>query len=156
LDYRPQNADTANYAAVTGGDVFLRVFVYGTLLAGESNHAWLKGASCLGRWTTPPRFTLIDLGPYPVLSAGGRTAVTGEVYRISRLILQRLDVLEGYPADYQRRLIDTPWGRAWVYLRASAPAGRPLHHGDWRRRPLAHRAFYPLRGKQIGTGSHTE
>ena len=56
----------------------MRVFVYGTLLTGESNHAWLKGASCLGRWTTPPRFTLIDLGPYPVLSAGGRTAVTGE------------------------------------------------------------------------------
>ena len=134
----------------------MRVFVYGTLLAGEDNHGWLKGASYLGRWTTPPLFRLIDLGPYPVLSPGGRTAVTGEVYRVSRLILQRLDVLEGYPGDYQRRLIDTPWGRAWVYLRGSAPAGRPLHHGDWRRRPLTHRAFYPLRGKQLGTGSHTE
>lgn len=139
----------------------MRVFVYGTLLNGESNHGWLKGASYLGQWTTPPLFRLVDLGPYPVLSPGGRTAVSGEVYRISRLILQRLDVLEAYPSEYQRRLIGTPWGRAWVYLRGSAAAGRPLHHGDWRRRPSvrrpsAHRAFYPLRGKQLGTRSHTE
>lgn len=136
MDNRSQNADTANYDAATGGDAYLRVFVYGTLLAGESNHRWLAGASYLGEWTTPPLFRLTDLGPYPVLSPAGRTAVSGEVYRISRLILQRLDVLEVYPSEYQRRLIDTPWGRAWVYLRASAPAGRALHHGDWRRRPL--------------------
>jgi len=110
------------------------VFVYGTLLAGESNHGWLEGASLLGEWTTLPLFRLVDLGPYPVLSPGGRTAVRGQVYRISRLMLQSLDVLEGCPSEYRRRLIDTPWGRAWVYLRARAPAGRALHHGDWRRR----------------------
>lgn len=112
----------------------MNVFVYGTLLAGESNHGWLQGASFLGDWTTKPSFRLVDLGPYPVLVRGGRTAVAGEVYGISRLILQRLDVLEAYPRDYSRQLIATPWGSAWVYLRSRAPAGRPLYHGDWRRR----------------------
>tara|TARA_B100000614_G_scaffold258512_1_gene280976 strand:- start:120560 stop:120910 length:351 start_codon:yes stop_codon:yes gene_type:complete len=112
----------------------VRVFVYGTLLAGESNHGWLKGARYLGAWTTPPRYRLVDTGPYPVLATGGRTAVRGEVYAIDRLILDRLDVLEAYPADYGRTLIPTHWGRAWVYLRRRAPAGRPLHRGDWRRR----------------------
>ncbi len=117
----------------------MKVFVYGTLLAGESNHGWLRGASYLGPWTTRRSFRLIDVGPYPVLCRGGRTAITGEVYRISRLILQRLDVLEGYPQDYSRQLIATPWGRAWVYLRSKAPAGRQLHHGDWRHRAYTHR-----------------
>ncbi len=113
----------------------MNVFVYGTLRAGESNHDWLAGARYMGDWVTPPRYRLTDLGPYPVLSRGGGTAVAGEVYRISRLMLQRLDVLEAYPSEYDRVLIPTPWGRAWVYLRDRAPAGRPLRDGDWCRRP---------------------
>lgn len=114
----------------------MRVFVYGTLLAGECNHGWLAGGRYLGNWTTAPRYRLVDTGPYPVLALGGRTAVRGEVYAINRLILDRLDVLEGYPADYGRVLIPTGWGRAWVYRRRRAPAGRLLFDGDWRRRPF--------------------
>ena len=112
----------------------MRVFVYGTLLAGEGNHGWLDGARYLGVWSTPPRYRLFDTGPYPVLLPGGRTTVRGEVYAINRLILDRLDVLEAYPSEYGRTLIATRWGRAWVYLGRRVPAGRALFHGDWRRR----------------------
>lgn len=110
------------------------VFVYGTLRKGESNHHWMTGARYLGEHRTRPRYWLVDKGAYPVLAGGGRTAVQGEVYAISRLILTRLDVLEAYPRDYTRTLIVTPWGRAWVYLRHRPPPGRRLYHGDWRRR----------------------
>ena len=109
----------------------MRVFVYGTLRRGQPNHGWLEGAPCLGECRTAPRYPLVDLGPYPMLGRGGRTAVLGEVYAINRRLLARLDVLEDYPRDYHRALIATPWGRAWVYLRQRPPAGRRLSGGDW-------------------------
>lgn len=109
------------------------VFVYGTLLKGESNHRWLGGARCLGDWTTPPRFTLYDVGPYPVLCVHGMKAVRGEVYVIDRSHLKRLDELEGYPHHYRRDLITTRWGPAWFYFQHGAPArARLIPQGDWR------------------------
>ena len=48
-----------------------RVFVYGTLLAGEPNHRLLEAASFVGPAETPPVFLLVDLGPFPALVACG-------------------------------------------------------------------------------------
>lgn len=112
----------------------MRVFVYGTLRRGANNHHWLEGARYLGQCRTAPRYRLLDLGAYPMLVTGGRTAVVGEVYAISRRLLARLDVLEDYPREYSRTLMGTPWGRAWVYLRSSPPPGRRLPGGDWFKR----------------------
>ena len=117
---------------LTDGD---RVFVYGTLLAGCNNHHWLQGARKLGDHLTEPRYTLYDLGHYPGVTAGGGTAVAGEVYQVSAAILARLDVLEDYPHEYTRERIDTAFGPAWIYLyRQLPPHARPLPGGDWRRR----------------------
>jgi gamma-glutamylaminecyclotransferase len=110
-----------------------RVFVYGTLLSGEVNHPLLTGATLLGTHRTQPCFTLYLLGAYPGLVAGGRTAVTGEVYSVDDAGLRVLDRLEDAPRLYQRRLISTPYGRAWVYLYRDSIRDRPaLRSGDWR------------------------
>ena len=110
-----------------------RVFVYGTLLAGEVNHHLLAGAELLGPHRTGPCFSLFDLGAYPGLARGGATAVSGEVYRVDGARLSRLDALEDYPRLYDRRLIPTPYGSAWVYLYRGERAGRALiPGGDWR------------------------
>ena len=61
-----------------------RVFVYGTLLAGEPNHRLLEAASFVGPAETPPVFSLVDLGPFPALVGGGAGAVVGEVYEVDR------------------------------------------------------------------------
>lgn len=112
-----------------------RVFVYGTLLRGETNHHFLRRARFLGRFTTRPSFALYSTGPYPVLCPGGRFAVSGEVYAISGLTLQALDRLEGYPEEYDRMLIPTRWGLAWVYYQGRPPGiGRLLPTGSWRER----------------------
>lgn len=116
----------------------LRVFVYGTLLRGESNHHFMSGARLLGRLRSAPRYSLYSLGAYPVLCCHGSSRVSGEVYRISPDILNRLDGLEGYPDDYDRMLLRTPWGPAWVYYHHQLPAaGRFIAAGSWRdyRRP---------------------
>ncbi len=110
-----------------------RVFVYGTLLRGQVNHGLLADADFLGSHRTEPRYALFLLGAYPGLVAGGSTAVSGEVYRVKDPGLRALDRLEDYPRLYDRKLIQTPFGRAWVYLYRGAVGDRPLvASGDWR------------------------
>jgi gamma-glutamylcyclotransferase (GGCT)/AIG2-like uncharacterized protein YtfP len=79
---------------------------------------------------------MIDLGAYPGVVAGGRTTIAGEVYRVSAKRLQLLDRFEGCPSQYRRHAIDTPWGRAWIYLYAGrrAHGRRAVPSGDWSRR----------------------
>lgn len=116
------------------------VFVYGTLLRGEANHHWLRGARLLGEWRTPPCFTLYDLGPYPALCERGNQRVRGEVYETDPRGMKALDELEGYPAHYDRRRIRTPWGLAWIYFMHYPPERAvPVPSGDWRLRPAARR-----------------
>lgn len=110
------------------------VFVYGTLLSGERNHRYLADSRLLGRWRTPPCYTLWTLGPYPVACPGGNH-LHGEVYRVSAHTLCHLDQLEEAPDYYQRHHLRTPWGPAWIYLQPAPPDGASLlAHGDWRRR----------------------
>ena len=109
------------------------VFVYGTLLRGEVNHYLLSGAEPLGPHRTEPCYTLFHLGAYPGVAPGGGTAIHGEVYGVDGAGLARLDQLEDYPRLYDRRLIPTPFGRAWIYLYRGRLADRPvIPGGDWR------------------------
>lgn len=110
-----------------------RVFVYGTLLRGEVNHRLLAGAELLGAHRTEPCYTLFHLGAYPGVAIGGVTAIQGEVYAVDRAGLVRLDQLEDYPRLYDRKLIPTPYGRAWIYLYRGRLADRSvIAGGDWR------------------------
>jgi gamma-glutamylcyclotransferase (GGCT)/AIG2-like uncharacterized protein YtfP len=110
-----------------------QVFVYGTLLRGDVNHPLLQGARFLGEHRTRPCFTMYALGAYPGVAGGGRTAVTGEVFRVDGAGLKRLDRLEDYPRLYDRQLIPTPYGRAWIYLYRGDLRDRPvIQGGDWR------------------------
>ena len=65
-----------------------RVFVYGTLLAGEPNHRVLAGARLVANARTEPAFELRDLGPFPGLVSGGAHAVAGEVYEVDEATLR--------------------------------------------------------------------
>lgn len=82
-----------------------RVFVYGTLLAGEGNHRLLRRARFVSTAKTPPAFELRDLGYYPGMVLGGAYAVVGEIYEVDAPTLAELDRLEGHPSFYQRTSI---------------------------------------------------
>jgi gamma-glutamylcyclotransferase (GGCT)/AIG2-like uncharacterized protein YtfP len=112
------------------------LFVYGTLMRGESNHGQLEAARFAGAAQTAPAFTLVDLGPYPAMVAGGRDAVAGELYEVDDAALARLDLFEG-PALYARTRVHLDDGReahAYLLPRESLRGGRPIGSGDWRRR----------------------
>ena len=71
-----------------------RVFVYGTLRAGEPNHYLLDNHDLVTRARTEAAFELVSLGAFPAMIAGGATAVVGEVYEIDPVTLAALDRLD--------------------------------------------------------------
>jgi gamma-glutamylcyclotransferase (GGCT)/AIG2-like uncharacterized protein YtfP len=112
-----------------------RVFVYGTLRRGESHAHLMQGARYLGPHVTEPRYTLCDLHDYPAAVSWGVTAIRGEVYEVDDDLLRRLDAYEEFPSVYNRRLIHTPYGGAWIYLMLAPPTmACVIGHGDWCRR----------------------
>ena len=83
-----------------------RVFVYGTLKRGGSNHRFLTGQSFEGEAATLPRYRLYDRGPYPCLVDNeSGVAVRGEVWAVDDATLRRLDEYEGVPTLYTRKEI---------------------------------------------------
>tara|TARA_Y100001956_G_scaffold45192_1_gene43991 strand:+ start:8185 stop:8532 length:348 start_codon:yes stop_codon:yes gene_type:complete len=107
------------------------LFVYGTLRKGESNQGFLEAAEFLGCHETPPEYALYDLGAYPAVTEG-HSSITGEVYLIDDETLARVDELEDVPVEYRREQIETPFGRAWIYLyQDTSQLDSLLASGDW-------------------------
>jgi gamma-glutamylaminecyclotransferase len=118
-------------------DAPTRVFVYGTLLAGEENHRFLEHARPIGRARSKPRFRLLDLGLYPAMLSGGETGVHGEVYEVDRETLERLDELEDHPHVYRRTAIpldDGTVAEAYLLTREPAEGEVEIASGDFRSR----------------------
>lgn len=113
------------------------LFVYGTLLRGETNDHRLAGAEPLGPALTVAGYDLLDLGGYPALVAGGATAVAGELYALAAPALARLDAFEGHPTLFCRTRIRLSTGRtadAYLFDRRRAERAPLIPSGDWRRR----------------------
>ncbi len=113
------------------------IFVYGTLLRGESNHRFLARASFVAEARSEPWFELVDLGHFPALIAGGQTAVHGELYRVDDETLSRLDRLEGHPHFYTRTniaLADGVHAQTYLLPAHQAAGARRITSGSWRTR----------------------
>lgn len=100
----------------------VKVFCYGTLKHGHSNHDLLKGSKFLGTFETGPGYTKVIKGlPYLIEDPNG-TGCDGELYEVSALTLKMLDRLEGHPTWYERKLIKVystqkDFGTdAWAYI----------------------------------------
>ncbi len=94
-----------------------RLFVYGTLMRAGANHALLAGARFEGAARTAPGFALVDLGAYPGMVRSGAAAVAGELFRVDRATLDRLDRFEGHPHLFRRARVPLTDGRpAFAYL----------------------------------------
>jgi gamma-glutamylcyclotransferase (GGCT)/AIG2-like uncharacterized protein YtfP len=124
------------------------VFVYGTLLQGESNHAYLEGGIRIGD-DGLTGFQMFDLGSFPMIvliSPFSQGVIVGERYRIPIKILPRLDELEDHPHFYRRQWLTLDSGaEAWVYVGQAAltQGSRLLTGGDWRGRDVQTDGSYP-------------
>ena len=131
-------------AAVAGlgasGHSIGEVFVYGTLLSGESRHGHLMEFDPVAQDAARARADLLDLGSYPGLIPGAGS-VRGELYGFADVdaVLASLDQIEGYgagePSLYNRVVlqVESAGGTQWAWTYAYArEGGTPIPSGDWR------------------------
>lgn len=124
-------------AARRGAARELLLFVYDSLMAGEAQHELLAAARPLGAARTVAEFDLIDLGASAAMVAGGRTAVTGELYSLEAKALAAIDIQKGHPVLHQRtavRLDDGRAAEAYLVSDDQARGVRRIRGGDWRHR----------------------
>ncbi|MDX1286052.1 MAG: gamma-glutamylcyclotransferase family protein [Draconibacterium sp.] len=108
------------------------VFVYGSLKSGHHNHALLRNAEFVSNHITEPKFTLLDLGKYPAVLRQGTTSIHGEIYLVDQETFRALDKLEAYPDFYDRVLIPTEFGEAWMYTLVKKEHNYPvIKSGNW-------------------------
>lgn len=112
-----------------------RLFVYGTLMRGESRHDLMDGGVFVESAITEPRFTLVHLGEYPALVDFGSQSVHGEIYMVNTALLLRLDAYEGEAyARQQIKLLQTKPAAAYVWTSTRFDPSTQIQSGDWRKR----------------------
>lgn len=112
-----------------------RVFVYGTLLAGEGNHHLLRAATFVDSARTEARFRMMGMGAFPAIVPDGSTAIVGEVYEVDGETLARLDSLEGHPGWYTRTAIPLDGAaeaQAYLLRPTQVTRRKVIPSGDWR------------------------
>ena len=97
------------------------VFVYGTLQARAHTIRSLTESPDTEFYDycqTTLNYEMYDLGHFPGVTLCNQSQghpVTGELWRVTDVVRAELDVIEGYPDFYDREIIDTTAGRAWMY-----------------------------------------
>jgi gamma-glutamylcyclotransferase (GGCT)/AIG2-like uncharacterized protein YtfP len=106
-----------------------RLFVYGTLKRGQSNHALLCGAAKIADGYTAKKMVMMNTGKFPVVFTEKRgsfamLSVAGEIYEIEHRLISELDRLEDLGGMYNRGIfrIRTVGGEV---LRSIMYVGRP-------------------------------
>jgi len=102
----------------------IKIFVYGTLKRGFSNHHFLMGSRFIGSGRTVEKYAMHTEGGIPfVVESEQISHILGELYSVDGAVLQSLDRLERHPTWYQRREImicldggATPTIKAWMYF----------------------------------------
>lgn len=89
------------------------VAVYGSLKENYSNHRLLEAATFKGV-DTQEGWTMLSLGGFPGIIAGEST-IAVEVYEVNEQEMENLDRLEGFPHFYNRKIVQTIYGDAWIY-----------------------------------------
>ncbi|WP_292885854.1 gamma-glutamylcyclotransferase [Methanobrevibacter sp. UBA212] len=80
-----------------------KVFVYGTLMKGETNHDFLQNATFLDK-TVIEEYDMYNVGWYPAIIDGEGLAI-GEVYSVPVEDMTSIDSLEGEGSLYEKRCV---------------------------------------------------
>lgn len=124
-------------ARVSASSKSCRLFIYGTLLPGERDHALLSTAERLGPAHSAALFQLVELNVYAALIRDGNVAVHGELYAVDLETRRQIDVARQVPILFQRELIrlaDESEVETYLMNADQVRGKRRLAHGDWRKR----------------------
>ena len=82
-----------------------KVFVYGTLMTGESNHLYLENSKCLGI-AAIEGYEMYNVGWFPAI-VPGKSTIPGELYEVPKCDMSNIDMLEGEGSLYIRKCKET-------------------------------------------------
>lgn len=119
----------------------MKLFVYGTLCMGESNHQVLNGATRYGEKAFI-HAVLYDTGcSYPAVELSESSTVNGEIYEVPDHLWPALDELEGYSGNSETDLYNKVTVIAKMSLEEietvvyticdESMKKKIIHSGDW-------------------------
>ncbi|OPH52005.1 gamma-glutamylcyclotransferase [Paenibacillus ferrarius] len=122
----------------------ISVFVYGTLLVGESNH-YVVEPYLLSVTTGAVRGSLYQVGDYPALALPAEPdderIVIGEWLKVTEEGLSAMDILEDYYGPGQTNEYERVWIRdrnglheGWVYIWTDVSGLTEITSGSWKAR----------------------
>lgn len=97
------------------------VFVYGTLMQKAGGIRSLDKIGDSAEYvcdtvTSSEQFEMLNLGHFPgVVDSASGHRVAGELWRVTSRVFRDLDIIEGYPDFYTRKMVPTDHGIAWMY-----------------------------------------
>lgn len=114
------------------------VAVYGTLRKDQGNWKWALSDSETAEMLGEERikgFGMVSLGGFPAVytDTENEEGIQSEIYAVNDNVFYSLDRLEGYPHFYNRKEIDTQYGKAWIYFidSYSKESSNQIEDGDW-------------------------
>lgn len=122
----------------------ISVFVYGTLLVGESNH-YVAEPFVLSVQPGAVRGRLYDVGHYPALALPTEheeeheNIVVGEWFEVTEAGLKAMDILEDYYGPGQSNEYERVWitdvngsREGWVYIWQDVSSLSEITSGSWK------------------------
>jgi gamma-glutamylaminecyclotransferase len=110
------------------------LFVYGTLKRGFNNHKRLSAARFVASIQTIAGYQLYKYNGLPIMIfSGGESRVNGELYEVSRIVLEKIDKLEGHPIMYRRQTIivgDSREAQAYIW-QGDLQGAKRITSGNW-------------------------
>ena len=97
------------------------IFVYGTLMQKAGGIRSLDKIGDSAEYvcdtvTSSEQFEMLNLGHFPgVVDSASGHRVAGELWRVTSRVFRDLDIIEGYPDFYTRKMVPTDHGIAWMY-----------------------------------------
>jgi len=97
------------------------VFVYGSLMQKADSIRSLDKFGYDAEFvcdsvTSSNQFDMLNLGHFPgVIDSASGHRVAGELWRVTSKVFKELDIIEGYPDFYTRKMVPTEHGIAWMY-----------------------------------------
>lgn len=107
---------------MNGKSLIYKLFVYGSLKAGNYNHKYLERSNFLGEYYIDKGYGLFKNGlPYLIEHKDG-PGCYGELYEVDNFTLSDIDILEGHP-NWYKRILTTVFNvetkqpeKAYVYI----------------------------------------
>lgn len=113
------------------------LFVYGTLKRGQRNHKYLEGARFLSEGRTLEEYCMYysDYMKFPIVTWDEVSYIHGELYRVDKDTLDRIDKLESSIFTREEVLVVLPMSgtiKTWMYISyLEKPDGKLIRSGMW-------------------------